>query len=232
MATQKVLNLPELLEAILLQLPIRDLLFAQKICRTWKTTINTSPAVKKALFFAPGTVNDVRYNSPNHKSVAQCLADGQSASPSDYAAAQECAMHMRVVRSSHFAMKPLLMRQSRTTKGLDFQPGPFRRGADPQESWSRMFATQPPGSTHMEVEVVGPGERRHAILDTQTEPGEKFGLLVEEYRKFVEKTFERQKETKRAREGPYRVRTRPFHPSHPDPYDDWELFTVEDADEE
>ncbi|KAK5710724.1 hypothetical protein LTR15_012880 [Elasticomyces elasticus] len=42
-ATAKVLNLPELLENILLSLPTRDLLFAQK----------------RALFFRPGAASDV-----------------------------------------------------------------------------------------------------------------------------------------------------------------------------
>ncbi|KAK5719815.1 hypothetical protein LTR17_015104 [Elasticomyces elasticus] len=46
----EVLNLPELLENILLQLPIRDLLFAQK----------------RALFFTPGSAKDVHPDPEVH----------------------------------------------------------------------------------------------------------------------------------------------------------------------
>lgn len=48
-----VLATPELFEAILLKIDLRDLLFAQKVCRTWKETITTSPALQQKLFFAP-----------------------------------------------------------------------------------------------------------------------------------------------------------------------------------
>ena len=48
-----VLSTPELFEAILLKMDLRDLLFAQQICRAWKDTIATSPALQRKLFFAP-----------------------------------------------------------------------------------------------------------------------------------------------------------------------------------
>ncbi|KAK3637111.1 hypothetical protein LTR56_013843 [Elasticomyces elasticus] len=59
MAINTVLMLPELLEIILLDLPTRDLLFAQKVCRTWKEVINTTKSIQKALYFVPGTLSDV-----------------------------------------------------------------------------------------------------------------------------------------------------------------------------
>ncbi|KAK3724392.1 hypothetical protein LTR37_001016 [Vermiconidia calcicola] len=49
----KVLSLVELLEPILAQLPTHDLLRAQKVCRTWKATIDKSRRLQQALFFAP-----------------------------------------------------------------------------------------------------------------------------------------------------------------------------------
>ncbi|KAK3654953.1 hypothetical protein LTR56_003811 [Elasticomyces elasticus] len=56
---QQVLALPELLEHILLQLPMRDLLLSQKICKDWKHAIESSPSIQRALCFAPGTQADV-----------------------------------------------------------------------------------------------------------------------------------------------------------------------------
>ncbi|KAK4917190.1 mitochondrial 2-methylisocitrate lyase [Elasticomyces elasticus] len=61
MATQ-VLGLPELVEIILLGLPTRDLLFAQKVCKTFKDVIDRSKSIQKALFFLPGTADDVNFN--------------------------------------------------------------------------------------------------------------------------------------------------------------------------
>ncbi|KAK5737151.1 hypothetical protein LTR17_006934 [Elasticomyces elasticus] len=56
---QQALALPELLEHILLRLPMRDLLFAQKVCRDWQQAINSSPSIQKALCFRRGTQADV-----------------------------------------------------------------------------------------------------------------------------------------------------------------------------
>ncbi|KAK3656833.1 hypothetical protein LTR56_002814 [Elasticomyces elasticus] len=48
---QQVLHLPELLENILLCLPMKDLLFSQKVCKTWKGAVDTSPHIQEALFY-------------------------------------------------------------------------------------------------------------------------------------------------------------------------------------
>ncbi|KAK4959817.1 hypothetical protein LTR10_002705 [Elasticomyces elasticus] len=48
---EQVLALPELLENILLQLPTRDILFAQKVCKEWQEAIVASPKIQEALFF-------------------------------------------------------------------------------------------------------------------------------------------------------------------------------------
>ncbi|KXT01885.1 hypothetical protein AC578_2173 [Pseudocercospora eumusae] len=47
----QTLNTTELLEAILVQLPIKDLLFAQLVCSTWKNCIEASPRLQQGLFF-------------------------------------------------------------------------------------------------------------------------------------------------------------------------------------
>jgi len=50
---QRVLLVAELFEAILLQLPHRDLLLAQAVSRHWRDTILTSPRIQQKLFFQP-----------------------------------------------------------------------------------------------------------------------------------------------------------------------------------
>lgn len=47
-------NVPELLEAILLGLPIKDILVnSQRVCKQWHATIQSSPQLQKAPFFQP-----------------------------------------------------------------------------------------------------------------------------------------------------------------------------------
>ncbi|KAF9634339.1 putative f-box domain protein [Lasiodiplodia theobromae] len=48
-----VLQIPELLELILAQLPMRDLLLAQRVCRRFNNLIQTSIVLQQALFFRP-----------------------------------------------------------------------------------------------------------------------------------------------------------------------------------
>ncbi|KAK0322498.1 hypothetical protein LTR82_006457 [Friedmanniomyces endolithicus] len=49
----QVLQLPELLELILLHLSQKDLLLSQRVSRTFRSTINHSPTLQRALFLAP-----------------------------------------------------------------------------------------------------------------------------------------------------------------------------------
>ncbi|GIZ48476.1 hypothetical protein CKM354_001153500 [Cercospora kikuchii] len=44
---------PELLESILLQLPMLDLISAQRVDRTFQHAIKKSPSIQRALFFRP-----------------------------------------------------------------------------------------------------------------------------------------------------------------------------------
>ncbi|KAK4956727.1 hypothetical protein LTR10_006255 [Elasticomyces elasticus] len=57
--TARALVIPEVLENILLGLPIKDLLFAQKVCTTWKQVMEGSPGIQRALFLLPGATTDV-----------------------------------------------------------------------------------------------------------------------------------------------------------------------------
>jgi len=53
-ANQKVFSIPELLEAILINLSLQDILInAQRVCRTWTAIIDSSSALQQHLFFTP-----------------------------------------------------------------------------------------------------------------------------------------------------------------------------------
>lgn len=53
MAAQRIFDVAELLEHVLFQLPMKDLLFAQKACEQCKQIINASPKLQHALFLRP-----------------------------------------------------------------------------------------------------------------------------------------------------------------------------------
>ncbi|KAK4889398.1 hypothetical protein LTR27_011844 [Elasticomyces elasticus] len=80
-AAKQVFTLPELLEITLLHLPTRDLLFAQKVCRAWKTAIDTTTSIQKALYLLPGTVADVRVECPDHAFMNTKLIYGNTINP-------------------------------------------------------------------------------------------------------------------------------------------------------
>jgi hypothetical protein len=59
-ACSTVLNTPELLEAILAQLPPKDLLLAQRISHCFATAIKSSPCLQQALYFRAVPVKDAQ----------------------------------------------------------------------------------------------------------------------------------------------------------------------------
>ncbi|KAI7187581.1 hypothetical protein KC363_g5902 [Hortaea werneckii] len=49
-------SMPELLEMMLLKLPVQDLLLAQRVCSLFKATMDESVRIRRALFFVPEPV--------------------------------------------------------------------------------------------------------------------------------------------------------------------------------
>lgn len=54
-----MLEVPELLELVLLNLAMRDLLLARRVCRFWDLTMKDSIKIRRALFFEPGHATDI-----------------------------------------------------------------------------------------------------------------------------------------------------------------------------
>ncbi|KAI6913429.1 hypothetical protein KC318_g9988 [Hortaea werneckii] len=59
----KVFAIPELAEMILLNLPMKDLLLAQLICKDIKNLIDSSTPIQRALFFLPGEADSAHFES-------------------------------------------------------------------------------------------------------------------------------------------------------------------------
>lgn len=71
-AESNTLQIRELLEQILLHLPMLDLLHSQRVCRHWKDTIDSSPTLQQALYFRPVPVGR------NHGEAGSNLQDQHS----------------------------------------------------------------------------------------------------------------------------------------------------------
>ncbi|KAK5691310.1 hypothetical protein LTR17_025696 [Elasticomyces elasticus] len=160
MAAQQVLDLPELLESILLILPMRDLLLAQRVSKTFKQVIVSSPHIQRALFFAPGKAADV------YLLLAQDMHN----------------------RSGDCVANPLLFRHTRPRTGdlkLRLDAEQLHDSVEVEASFMRMLLTQPPLPTEIVYWAVGgdhdyqvkshgiPSERSLITLD-----GERLGALV------------------------------------------------------
>ncbi|OTA24045.1 hypothetical protein BTJ68_13364 [Hortaea werneckii EXF-2000] len=55
-AAEQFFSMPELLEIMLLKLPIQNLLLAQRVCSWFKATMDESVRIRRALFFVPEPV--------------------------------------------------------------------------------------------------------------------------------------------------------------------------------
>ena len=78
MGGNKVFDTVELLEAILLQLPCKDVLLAQRVSRTWQSIIHGSVKLQKALFL-------ISAHEPLHSTKPTISLDGQSSALQEHA---------------------------------------------------------------------------------------------------------------------------------------------------
>ena len=52
-SSERVFNTVELIEAVLLELPLKDVLLAQRVCKTWQAAIAASSPLQRALCLRP-----------------------------------------------------------------------------------------------------------------------------------------------------------------------------------
>jgi len=63
----------EILEAVLLQLPLREILHANAVCRRWRDVIAASPTLQQALFLAPDPAASARDREPEKNPLLEAL---------------------------------------------------------------------------------------------------------------------------------------------------------------
>ncbi|KAK4894086.1 hypothetical protein LTR27_007671 [Elasticomyces elasticus] len=133
MAAIKVLSIPELLEEILLDLNTKEILFAQKVCKTWKQIIDTTPSLQRALFLMPARGTEPKGAKA---SFSRSVAAGHIAIPPGF----DEDWHL-------FFLNPLLVDVSgnyiQTQEGdIELLSKPLNAGTE--SSCNRMYLSQPP----------------------------------------------------------------------------------------
>ncbi|KAK5700253.1 hypothetical protein LTR17_023095 [Elasticomyces elasticus] len=165
---------------VLLQLPLPDILLAQRVDRTWCTIIRESPQLQRALFLKPannksllfpGTVSWIRPCSGAHKCVRHLeQVDLRKHGGFDFRVTDTQQVYCPAINP--FTVK-LWPKQIRVLAYLLLRPGPTTYDRDdsrnaaiarPEASWRKMLFTQPPV-----VNVVadhGKARHWHEILST------------------------------------------------------------------
>ncbi|KAF2174217.1 hypothetical protein M409DRAFT_16484 [Zasmidium cellare ATCC 36951] len=156
LAGPKLAAIPELVEYILLELPLRDVLLAQRIDRTWGDIITGSSKLQKALFFRPSVDHTLRMRGLSDYTKSPCDCKNAPKRP--------LATHLgRPVRTkdlcwardetdtNHYAVaiNPFVWSKGRPDSFLDIEEGieALMKTTGQGDSLRRMLLTQPPVET-------------------------------------------------------------------------------------
>jgi hypothetical protein len=137
-ARDQVLALPELLELILLEVPMRDLLLVQRECKTWQNAAQ-SKLIQRKLFFQPMGLEEVLLrlesiedDSEDHRTQYKWTRPGLHLH----------SKPIRIYRNPVFW--GLASKMAKTSQSfyetLSLLPEPWQR---PEASWRAMLITQP-----------------------------------------------------------------------------------------
>lgn len=171
-ASPHALQIVEVLEQILVSLPARDLLLAQRVSQHWRATITTSPHLQRALFLKPAALAAAK---PGALAPEDVRTNPLLAGP----CARYGSVSSRILPAPDGLFMELCLLQSRGAgAGAPAGSGdaPYRRA---EASWRRMYLTQPPVTTVFVVDdfsLLGLGFDGHHAFMAQEETG----LLMEQ----------------------------------------------------
>lgn len=139
-AEPRIWRVPEMLEAILYELPMKDLLLDQRVCKAWKASVDSSTKLKKKLFLIPkgeicNSIGGEQYQATNSTASANYTGADLIIKPNE-------AGDIRPI------LNPLL---SSTLKDFDFEGIDYHGkvavdGFDicGEGNWKRVLLSQPP----------------------------------------------------------------------------------------
>lgn len=195
-AAECVLELPELLERILLSVPIRDVLLSQRVSKFWQALITNSLSLQQALFFKPVTkyepftalLLDERHE--NIFSHSPCLVDAVPNGDEDH---QDENIRPTLVADANpllswenswfkkkYTNRTAAVRKARRALGdgestMDWDFPTSRQTTGIQPSWKKMFLSQPPSARVFIRHDEGPGSEEWEILKVESDEGVKLG---------------------------------------------------------
>ena len=168
-AGKTVAGVPELVEMILLQLPVKDVLLAQRVDRTWQGVITGSPKLQQALFFRPCSVHKAYVTNSHYTSMQPCRSPAECDPKERRFPIARTAAHdnpywttdgkdqVKVLLNpyiQHWGDGYDILYRNRLGKGLGRKHAAFTR---PEASWRKMLLTQPP----LREAVVDHGKALH-----------------------------------------------------------------------
>lgn len=133
-AGERISDIVEVLEQILLDVPIKDLLVnAHRVNKTWVAVIKGSTKLQQALFFEPVPIESCRYADRTHLAQAGHQQRGYSTvvvHHETHGTVSRRYLHDVWVTANPFESLFKKKRTEKTTR--------------PEASWRRMFISQPP----------------------------------------------------------------------------------------
>ena len=146
-ASDQVLALPELLESILLYLPMVDLLLnAQRVARCWEDTIRNSTKLQQALFFSPLNHETKSLSFRVWRSHNADLEVRQSDTEAD--ATADWFQHAEI------AVNPMFPHLGRLSRAVWASSRIEPKYTHKKATWRRMLITQPPVAFSMDRSSV------------------------------------------------------------------------------
>lgn len=155
-AGSKMAAIPELVEYILLELPLRDVLLAQRIDRTWRNIIQGSSKLQKALFFRPSVDHTLMMRGLSDYTKTPCHCSKEQREPplalhlsrSNVAQDQRWARDETDMNDYAVAINPFVTRGNCAYSDIEEGIDEHLDMTGPHASLRRMLFTQPP------VEVI------------------------------------------------------------------------------
>ncbi|KAK4902924.1 hypothetical protein LTR27_000863 [Elasticomyces elasticus] len=161
----RVFDVPELLEAILLQLPIRHLhCAARHVCNTWNALITRSSRIQKALFLTSGTQHDVAAYASRTRAYT---------------------IRTDVGKTANVTLNPLIFCTDVAGEEASMISAIVELGTHAAVD-HKMYLTQPPTRVVVGIKVKLRGEGQS---HTERISGITFGQLVCNYKKMLQKRW-------------------------------------------
>ena len=183
-------KIPELLELVLLELPPQTVLQYQRVCHAWKSVINTSPRLLRALWYEPSAETCVDSELDSYPRFSfnplltylglltlRTLSDSISKTRDE--GKNYCAKLWSQLNNRQHGYSP-----SNDCNGADSGPaedvmviGLSKRIDDTPGSWTTMLALQPP-TRWITIYVLGPSAPRVYLVRSAHIDGLRLGELM------------------------------------------------------